>query len=152
MSLAIAFRMSLTRKSVVSKPTMPLPYPILAREPWNDTGVDLRVGASYCFDYAMDPAQPWKDAFVSCDPIYGHNSLLARPMKRFCRMRGQNYYVLIGCIGRDKATFFPVFQFRDKPYQPDRSGRLWVFANDVPGFYWNNYGRLSLQVHNQNFQ
>ncbi len=32
------------------------------------------------------------------------------------------------------------------PYTAPRAGRLTCFANDVPGFYWNNRGAIRLSV------
>jgi len=32
----------------------------------------------------------------------------------------------------------------------DKAGRLFVFANDHKGFYWNNFGSVTLVVNKQN--
>jgi hypothetical protein len=31
-------------------------------------------------------------------------------------------------------------------YTPARSGEVVCFANDVPGFYWNNKGSITLTI------
>ncbi len=122
---------------------------IRARNPWNDTGFDFEAGCACRFDYEIDPDEPWKDFYQNCDPVLGHNALLARPLKRLCRLPGRNYFVLAGCIGRDLATVFAVLDYREIDFLPARGGRLWVFANDVPGFYFNNFGKLRLTIHPQ---
>jgi hypothetical protein len=52
---------------------------------------------------------------------------------------------LIGCVDGDLATAFVIGSGIDA-WTPPRAGTLLCFANDVPGFYWNNSGHITLTV------
>src|SRR4051794_16355813 len=108
---------------------------------WNDTGISLEAGGTY----DMDAKGIWIDFFILSGPE-GNPSptwmqwLLASRL----RVKGENYFTLIGTLDRDLSTAFCIG--RRARVQAPRSGLLTCFANDVPGFYWNNRGTVQLTV------
>jgi hypothetical protein len=51
---------------------------------------------------------------------------------------------LIGAIGQEKETTFLIGT--SHPWEVKADGTLNCFANDVPGFYFNNSGTVQLTV------
>jgi hypothetical protein len=54
------------------------------------------------------------------------------------------WFELIGAIDNDTGTYFRIGTGRD--FTPDRAGRLYCFANDLMGMYWNNFGGVWINV------
>jgi hypothetical protein len=54
------------------------------------------------------------------------------------------WFALIGAIDSDSSTQFLIGT--QSVSAPVRTGQLCCFANDVPGFYWNNKGAIQLIV------
>jgi hypothetical protein len=115
---------------------------IRAARPWNDTGIVLEAGAAY----ALAAEGDWTDFFIRSGPegnpapTWTQRLLLSR-----LRMPGERYFALIGAIDRDPATQFLIGRGLAR-WIASRSGQLTCFANDVPGFYWNNRGAVKLTV------
>jgi len=60
------------------------------------------------------------------------------------RMKNENWFELIGALNSDIGTAFPIGKGCD--YTKQTGGELTCFANDVEGFYFNNYGQVMLTV------
>jgi hypothetical protein len=61
------------------------------------------------------------------------------------RLPSEEYFQLCGVVGSPVAlNQFPIRP--DVPFTAPASGRLFLFLNDVPGFYANNDGRLEVQI------
>jgi hypothetical protein len=54
-----------------------------------------------------------------------------------------NWFALLGTVEPEQAPFLIG---KHAIYQARRVGELNCFANDVPGFYWNNTDAISLTV------
>ena len=115
---------------------------ICAARSWNDTGIMLRPDVRYdlvaegCWVDLISPSGPEGNA----RPTWTQRQLA-------CRLRAPDalYFTLMGALDRDPATIFAIGA--GKPgWSPARAGQLTCFANDVPGFYWNNRGRVRLTV------
>lgn len=121
-------------------------FTVLARRRWNDSGVLLESGRRYRLTVAG--IVDWKDWWLEADPETGVRSvpdwLEWPPVRRLRRVPTAPLLALVGCIGRDPSTAFRIGRGCD--YAPATAGELSAFANDVPGFYWNNSGRLSVRV------
>lgn len=121
-------------------------FTVLARRRWNDSGVLLEAGRGYRLTVA--DIVDWKDWWLEADPETGVRSppaWLERPWARSLRrVPNAALLALIGCIDHDPTTAFRIG--RGCAYAAARTGELSAFANDVPGFYWNNSGQLTLVV------
>jgi hypothetical protein len=60
-------------------------------------------------------------------------------------MPTERWFALIGRIDGHPSTTFLIGTGR-KPILMPASGELICFANDVPGYYWNNLGTLQLTI------
>jgi hypothetical protein len=121
----------------------PVTLTIRADRSLNDTGLELEAGVSYAIQ--VSEVKGWRDAGIAANPSEGHDAgrlALFRFLKRY---RKANWFVLIGQIGKKKKRRF-VMGGGLESFTAPRDGRLFVFANDAPGFYWNNHGTLKLTV------
>ncbi len=111
---------------------------------WNDTGVHVEVGQGYRFDAAGS----WTDLFICCNangyptPWY---SLLQRAGQSLRRVPQEDWFTLIGAVrSPEDCRYFKVGS--EKEVRVPGTGQLSFFANDVPGFYWNNVGILTVTI------
>ncbi|MBV6823562.1 hypothetical protein [Pseudomonas sp. PD9R] len=114
---------------------------IYARVPWNDTKIDLVEGSLYRFtadgtwwdlvirtDADGYPTKVWPQAYYESQ----------RPVPDAL------WFCLVGVV---KETDGPAFVIgRRNEIEASRSGRLFCCANDAPNFYFNNFGKVQLEV------
>ena len=112
-----------------------------ARKPWNDTRIDVKTGETLIF--TVFPGQ-WHDAGIS-STAGGYNPPLGlRPWGwLLCNQKGR-WFELTGAVGRTITTAFAIGD--GGRIRMPATGRLYLFANDVPLFYWNNHGALSVEI------
>lgn len=114
---------------------------ICARRFWNKTGIQLMAGQTYL----LTARGHWVDFFIqhepSGDPSNGWYLRLFESKRRLPR---ENWFVLAGALDSDPATAFRIGSRCE--YTPAQTGELTCFANDLPGFYWNNWGHVTLVV------
>jgi len=114
---------------------------IFANAPWNDTGVDLEQGALY----QLTAEGEWFDALIKSDADgYDSNIWLQQRFESALRLPTARWFCLVGAIGRELDAAFQIGCSR--VVAAPSSGRLFCFANDVPGFYFNNFGSLQLAI------
>jgi hypothetical protein len=114
---------------------------VAARPLWNDTGVVLDQGHRYRFTATGQ----WIDWYINCGPAgYPSPNLVMRLGEGARRVPNQPWFALIGAIARDSSSQFPIGAGCN--YQAASGGELTCFANDVPGFYWNNKGQVQLTI------
>ena len=116
---------------------------ISARSPWNDSGIDLISGGRY--DFIVPGDQKWKDASIECDADGYRSRFPLKAFEPFRRVPDQNYFKLIGTIGRSSEEPI-VIGSRLEDFSAWKSGRLYCFANDVRIMYWNNSGSIGLNL------
>ena len=121
-------------------PRAPVVIEVDAKVWRNPTGLDvadgkeLLVSASGCWHDKQYPADaggytpPWLLA-------------LSSPLLR-CRNAG--WFELVGEIRGKRSVSFPI-GLRPRVRVP-AAGRLFLYANDVPGFYCNNRGALTVTI------
>ncbi|MGJ7518040.1 hypothetical protein ACSFE6_27340 [Pseudomonas baetica] len=114
---------------------------IYARVPWNDTRIDLIEGGLYRF--TADGT--WWDLVIRTDadgyPTKGW------PQRHFESRRvlpDALWFCLLGVIANKEGTAFVMG--RSGEVEAQGNGRLFCCANDAPGFYFNNFGKLRLEV------
>ena len=119
---------------------------VIARNPWNRSGVLLRAKERYLLE--VRDVQCWRDAGIKSEPQAGHIKrrwwLEIPPLKWLRRYKNEGWYTLVGSVGKDRRTFFLIGT--GLTYSPDTSGELFSFANDARWFYWNNQGKLRLFI------
>jgi len=122
--------------------TWPAVTEVRAAAYWNDTGILLRPDMRY--DLVAEGR--WIDLFI-CSGPEGNPRPTWSQRQLGCRLRAPDalYFTLIGALDRDLATIFAIGA-RRVGWSPPRAGQLTCFANDVPGFYWNNRGSVRLMV------
>jgi len=114
---------------------------IRARARWNQTSIMLTAGETY----ELVASGCWTDLVIPHGPGGDpSNSWYMRLFERWRRVPTADWFSLIGTINTDMETAF-VIGGRCL-HSPRRTGQLMCFANDVPGFYWNNFGEIHLRV------
>lgn len=110
---------------------------INARDVWNDTGIDVNAGETYSFR----ANGLWTDLIKSCD-ANGYTNAYMRLFDRWKRSRDNDWFALIGSLNQSGDFLIGT----QKTIDFNTEGRLYCFANDVPHFYWNNRGSLTLEI------
>ncbi|MBV9997869.1 MAG: hypothetical protein JO015_02030 [Verrucomicrobia bacterium] len=117
-----------------------------ARCPANLTPLQVTRGSEYEF-YVL-PDQRWIDFFIPSGPDGYARSLIAPIQERFRKCKplpDANWFALAGAI--DRPTNHPFFIGSGPKLVPfNAEGRLILFANDARGFYWNNFGCLTVVI------
>ena len=128
-------RLSGQRLSVGQQHQLPVP----AREFWTDTRIDMAPGEHY----DLTATGTWWDFFIPASP----NGFFFLPeilLNRFLRYPSSNFFALIGGLDRRPDQLFFIGKYCK--YKPEVAGRLFCFANDVLGFYGNNWGEVDLTI------
>jgi hypothetical protein len=113
-------------------------FSILSKEYWNDTEVEICGGEEYLFK----AIGTWKDARTNCS-ANGYVSKCLSIFSFFKRSKKDNWFALMGSLNRQKSLLLigeeNIISFTN-------SGTFSCFANDLPGFYWNNSGFVLLYI------
>lgn len=115
---------------------------VRARDPMTRTELVLVRGATYRFESSGH----WWDWFVRTTAV-GYEGRLV-PLKAKRVVPGSKWFSLIGCIDGEVSTAFDIGRLIETgtTYTAVAEGRLYLFANDVPGMFWNNWGRITVRV------
>ncbi len=107
---------------------------ICSRPLWNQTDIQLIPGS-----YEMKARGTWVDFYIPCGPN-GYRKIFPGTL----RFPNASIFALIGAIGMDEANRFVIGEH----LRIDISGigELCCYANDLLGWYWNNWGKLTLTV------
>ena len=123
---------------------------VAARRYWNNTGLHVTAGQRY----RLAAHGTWVDFYLPCDTDgyptpgwlkWGPLDLPARIVQRLRRVPEGNWFVLVGAVRVGRACQYFVTGSGREVSMPT-SGQLAFFANDVPGFYWNNLGSIQLEI------
>ena len=123
---------------------------IVARRYWNDTGLYVTVGQSYQFT----ARGTWIVFYIPCAAdgyptpgwlLQGPPGRLTRMVQRLRRVPEGNWFVLVGAV-RAAGQYQNFVCGSSREAHMPASGQLEFFANDVPGFYWNNFGSIQLEI------
>lgn len=120
-----------------------------AREMWNATGVLVENGGAYEVT-VLEITEEWKDASVKSDPQEGWTGAVAKTIgllaRAFARDPCSPMYALVAARGRAEKAFTFVGRKGVVTGSSAQAVELLLFANDWPGRYANNFGRLKVQV------
>ena len=123
---------------------------VIARRYWNDTGLQVTAGQRY----QLAARGTWVDFYIPCgaDGYQAPGWLLRGPLglpTRFTqalrRAPEGNWFVLVGAV-RAAGDCQCFIAGSSREVRMPASGQLAFFANDVPGFYWNNFGSVRLEI------
>ena len=108
------------------------------------TGVRLNEGRIYRI--AVWVKTPWFDGGHAAGPdgLEVKESILMKGAKSQTRAPNVEYFQLLGSIARPDASPFVVNS--GQAFCASDSGELFLFVNDVPGFYGNNKGTATVTV------
>jgi uncharacterized protein (DUF2235 family) len=116
-------------------------FTIFASLKWNNTTLQVRTGQTY----ELAATGTWYDARQKSGPEgYTSKKWLMRLFSSRRRRPKDDWFALIGAIGQEKETTFLIGT--SHPWEVKADGTLNCFANDVPGFYFNNSGTVMLTV------
>lgn len=107
---------------------------------WNDSHAIIKKGASY--HYRADGW--WYDWWIGCGARGYHRCWLS-PLNRLKRYPDGDWFQLIASVDRRRDQSFPLLEAGT--FVAPASGRLWLYANDVPFMLWNNHGQLNFSLH-----
>jgi hypothetical protein len=114
-----------------------------ADKPWNDSGIDVAANESY--NLVVPQSERWIDWHIPYSADGYTSTPLIRPWESLRRVPDQNWFKLIGTLG--KSTKPPVIVGSQLiGFSPAFAGRLYFFANDLLWMYWNNKGAIALGV------
>jgi hypothetical protein len=118
---------------------------ISSREKWGKTGVTLEQGGRYFFR----ASGRWWDAWIPCD-ANGYDRKYLNQAKQYlrCTTGDARWFMLIGAINESPDSLFAIGDGSrwSNGWVTPASGKLSVFANDISGFYWNNFCSITLEV------
>jgi hypothetical protein len=92
--------------------------------------------------WRFDAAGTWTDWFIECGPD-GYENRLADLLDISPRVGGEPWFCLMGQVVPDGDPF-RIGLGVTRTF--DAAGEVQVFANDKPGMYWNNSGRVTLRI------
>ncbi|CBG91502.1 hypothetical protein [Citrobacter rodentium] len=118
---------------------------IRSRDKWVETDFFVEQGVRYFFA----ASGKWRDMNHRCDANgYSVGYLNFAKVWLRCRYDSATWFTLIGAIDKSTDTMFVIGDGRrlNNGWIAPRSGELVVFANDINGMYWDNFGSLTLDV------
>jgi hypothetical protein len=132
----------------------PIEIDVPSHREWVDTGVDVEPGDVL----ELTATGFWWDAWIRTSSDGYSAPLFYKAGKTPRILDGDKYFRLMGRIGDRSGP--PSTDTQLSAHGPDatfaigrhvvrtaeRSGRLYVFANDRQGYYWNNWGQVRLTI------
>ena len=122
----------------------PVAVRVCAKRGWNHTGLSVSEGQRVRLEVDKTSVVDWRDAGIPSSPAGDTRGGWFRYLERWRRLPSSPWYALIGAIGKGPTDRFYVGYGTCVTATTD--GELLLFANDVPGFYWNNHGQLTSNV------
>lgn len=123
---------------------------IIARRYWNDAGLHVAAGQRY----QLTARGTWVDLWYPCGAdgyptpgwqLRGPLAPLTRIVQGLRRVPEGDWFVLAGAVrAAGDCQYFVAGSSRE--VRMPANGQLAFFANDVPGFYWNNLGSIQLEI------
>lgn len=128
---------------------------VYANQKYSHSWVQLVKGGEYYFEVSGN--QCWNDGGIDCGPAGWDRSGVSLGLKEiFIHMKEDErrfptakWFEVIGSIGQSDETLIQILQYQDAshPYQAQRNGDFYAFANDLDRFYFNNLGFIKLTIH-----
>ena len=110
---------------------------------WNDSGIDVLPNETY--NFVVPQSESWIDYDIPCSADGYASTPLIKMWESFRRVPDENWFKLIGTIGRSVKPPI-VIGSQLTGFSPPFPGRLYFFANDLLLMYWNNKGSINVRV------
>jgi hypothetical protein len=110
-----------------------------SRQRWNYVA---RLQAGVTYEIRADSGQTWFDAGIECGPDGYTGRGIQRLLGWTRRLRRAPWFALVGKVGNGRA--FEIGTGRT--ISAAEGGELRCYANDTPGFRFNNRGRIEVSV------
>lgn len=124
---------------------------VYANKEYNLVATDLRPGTTVRLE--VEENQTWRDAYIVCDADGYSGSFWEVVRHTFARLRSAPMFALTACVSECGKKPVDECLFRvgqGMSYMvggdPNKKYGVYLFANDVPGFYWNNEGGICVRV------
>ena len=115
---------------------------VRAREYWNRTGIEV----GYLEAYAFEATGSWDDWGRTTDADGGAGSFLQDLLVAGKRCQQAQWFQLTGSVGASDEHSFALGAHARWTNCSPQTGELLLFANDAPGFYWNNSGEIRVRI------
>lgn len=112
---------------------------IRARCKWNSTQVEISEGEEYEFI----AKGKWTDFTITKDAD-GYTNSYMQLFDTKKRSKQHLWFALIGSLDKNEEKYYLIGKNSIIPFK--EAGIFYCFANDVNGFYWNNFGYITLNV------
>lgn len=113
---------------------------IYARDRYSRHSLAVNAGEQYKITSAAD--QRWVDLFIPASPN-GYGNVLANWFGQ--RVKGAKCFCLCAAYNYDDNGAFAIGT--DHTFIASVTGTLSFFANDVPGYDWNNWGKILVTIY-----
>jgi hypothetical protein len=127
------------------KPSQSAEVRVRAHSYWNDSEITVAPGQRYRIE-VLDPSRRWIDFFIRSGAA-SYTSWLTSWDSRNLRNGNVPFFAAMATTG-DETTAQPVVAAgrTSLDLAVQTHGRIRLYANDVPGFYWNNFGSLMMKI------
>lgn len=112
---------------------------IRARSKWNSTQIEISEGEEYEFT----AIGKWTDFTITKDAD-GYSNSYMQLFNTMKRAKQYQWFALIGSLDKNENKYYLIGKNSNISF--NENGILYCFANDVKGFYWNNFGQITLKV------
>ncbi|MDF7775117.1 hypothetical protein P1X14_07655 [Sphingomonas sp. AOB5] len=112
---------------------------VIARELWNDTGIDVAPGDRL----RITASGKWDDWFEKTN-AGGYERWHMAPFRFMRRCRPAKWFELVASVGKDGGEYHRIGHGAE--LTAARAGRLYLFANDARIAYWNNDGAIEAAI------
>lgn len=111
---------------------------IYSKPLWNETDLEVRAGETYIFLAKGE----WTDWYIVSEAD-GYEMWHMNLFRSYKRSPENKWFALMGSIGKTD-TIFLIGRMMKKTFM--KTGKLYLFANDVRGFYFNNKGSIIVTI------
>ena len=124
---------------------------VYANKEYNLVETDLRPGTTVRLE--VEENQTWSDAYITCDADGYIGTFWEVVRHTFARLRSAPMFALTACVtecGKEPVDECLIRVGKGMSYlvggDPNKKYSVYLFANDIHGFYWNNGGGICVRV------
>lgn len=115
---------------------------IKSREKYSSQQIAIKIGEKYEIAF-NSPQDKWYDLGIP-STAQGYENISINLFNLKMRVLDAKCFALCGCFDEDDETAFLIGLRKTIEVKNDKI--LSFFANDVKGFYWNNFGKLKVKI------
>jgi hypothetical protein len=111
---------------------------VYSKPVWNETDIEVKNGETYLFSASGE----WTDWYIISD-AKGYDMNHMNSFRKYRRSPENKWFALMASVDKSDNGFligkYAVIKITE-------TGRMFLFANDVKGFYFNNKGFLTVKI------